>query len=209
MEIEKSNESVKIVGGQQGKRIYICGKTGTGKTTYAVTKILSECKKHILVFDLKRDDDLIPLILKTFKNDVMYKTDNIDKAIKNLSNYRIVIYQPRFKNDSDFYANNDRALFSVFNRVRNCCIYIDEAMLLKDGVGLQSLYTQGRSLKLDVVACTQRPFVTPTVTKSQSEFFYIFKIVMNNDLKELSKMIDVTESDIKSLDKFQFIFKEL
>lgn len=204
----QTKQPIKIIGAQQGKRYFICGKTGTGKTTYAIRNILVNCDKHILVIDVKRCDDLLQLLLNETPHRI-YLTDNIDYAIKNLPNYHIVIYRPRFKKNNDFYNVVDDALYTVFNRVRNICLYLDETMLLKNGVGLQALYTQGRSLKIDIVACTQRPFVTPTVCKSQSDYFYIFKIVMNSDIKELSKMLSISDDDIKNLEPFNFIYQEL
>lgn len=77
---------------------------------------------------------------------------------------------------------------------RDCTVYIDEMYGVSPpgrapSPALTSLYTRGRGLGIGIWAATQRPVWLPLFALSESTWFFVFRLLLDQDRVRMSQMM--------------------
>ncbi len=158
-------------------RVFICGKTGTGKTYLA--RHLTQRLTRLVVLDGK--GTLGSWELEPWDREAR-------RALKANEPIRTRVVLGSVTGDPvDYWVSVLETLYSV----SNVTIYIDEVyMIIDPGTRapaiFTALYTQGRELGIGVWAATQRPTWIPLVCMSEAEHFWMFRLNLEEDRKRMS-----------------------
>lgn len=158
-------------------RVFICGKTGSGKST--LTEYLLSTAEHLIVIDGKDSDDI-----RDNWNVVAYNREKHLQAIKEHKPMRIRL------------VNNMEEIIEVLNvayTYGNITLYIDEITATipprtKPPAIFTDIWTRGRSRNIGAWSGTQRPSQIPLEFISESEHLFIFKLTLENDRKRMAGM---------------------
>lgn len=103
------------------------------------------------------------------------------------------LIQP-FEHDDDAM---DAFLWRIWKR-GNIGLYIDEGMMIPAGRGsaMRAILTQGRSLRIPVIALSQRPVEIDRYFFSESNFFAEFFLMDREDRKTLTRYTPFDADDI-------------
>ncbi len=145
----------------------IVGRTGTGKTVGGV---------HVL--SLQAFDEM-PWIVVDYKgDDLINSIDRIKEIGLNELPKHPGIYKvrPHPKDDDGV----DAFLTRVWER-GNTGLFFDEGHMLPDKDGLAAIYTQGRSLHIPCITCSQRPAWISRFAFTQADFIAAYHL---NDVKD-------------------------
>lgn len=175
---------------QPGKRVFIAGKTGSGKTTLAEKIAIQQ--RNLIVLDTKHQIDLGERYkICTTKDVIKYSYDN---------NYDGIIIRPSATEiDSSLYFDN---IFKWIYERENTQIYIDEIlMIVKSHLNypkyLRALYTQGRSKNIGIMTLSQRPSGIPLWILSETDTFIKFQLQLNKDTMRMSEFMGNTVIEYK------------
>lgn len=181
-----------IVNIKSNERVFICGKTGSGKST--LTRYLLMPSEHLIVIDGKDSED-------TLENWNLepYNREKHLKAIKNHEYCRIRL------------VNNMEDIIEVLNAIYeygNHILYIDELTATipprtKAPAIFTDIWTRGRARNIGAWAGTQRPSQIPLEFISESEHLFIFKLTLENDRKRVSM---ITGNKVLPIPKDKFGF---
>lgn len=167
---------------QQGQHVSILGPNGSGKTYLALR--LLELQRYTLIFGTKPVDSELSTYTKKHNYERLSKWPPSDWSER-------VILWPKYKKPGDelqqrhvFKEAIDEAFYSGA-----WTILVDEiyywSNILKLTPQLSALWTQGRSLKLALVGCTQRPKAVPLLMYDQAIHLFFFRFGDENDLKRI------------------------
>lgn len=157
-------------------RLFITGKTGSGKTFLA--KYLTANLNRLVVLDGKGTLDSWDLEL--------YDEKNKRRLIENKPVRTRVVYNPQYTLQENW---ND--ILETVYLSGNCTIYIDELYtVVPPGKNpnnyLTGIWTRGRELNIGGWASTQRPASIPFIVITESEFFFMFRLLMEEDKIRMS-----------------------
>lgn len=159
-------------------RLAVVGRTGSGKT-------------HLSVWALSLANwPVRPWVI------VDYKRDELIRDIPGLEpielNARIPkhagIYQIRPRPDQSDAVED--FLMRLWERGRTG-LYVDEAHILPDRGGLQTVLTQGRSKSIPAVVVTQRPVLVSRFTFSEADYMSIFHLNDRRDRQTVGTFLPV------------------
>lgn len=160
-------------------RTIIVGQTGSGKTYFGVWLLSHQdmVKRPWVVIDYKREALFHELGKNTYRGLLRPGSDPPRKP-------GLYLIQPM---ESDDDAMDD-FLWRVWKR-GNIGLYIDEGMMIPAGRGsaMRAILTQGRSLRLPVIALSQRPVEIDRYFFSESSFFAEFFLMDREDRKTLTR----------------------
>ena len=204
---------------QPGEHVTIVAPTGHGKTHLALT--LAELCRYVLVLATKRKDPLVAeLAAKGYL--VTARTDEILWTETEPVNTRVVIW-PQFGDKVGarqrlvLQADALREVLDWADKTGGWTIVADETMWLTNSLGLErelnSVWHQGRTQGLSMIALAQRPSRMPRLAFSQASYLFIGKYGDKRDidtLREIGSVIpkEVIEQGIRSLskDRHEFLY---
>lgn len=164
-------------------RTVIVGQTGSGKTTFGVwlLSFLPVDQRPWVVVDYKRERLFRDLGKHAFRS--ILKPSSPAPRSKGLH-----LIQP--------FENDDAAMDAFFWRIwerGNIGIYIDEAYMVPAGRGsaLRAILTQGRSLKIPVIALSQRPVDVDRMFFSEAQFFAVFHLIDRDDRMTVRRYVPI------------------
>lgn len=154
-------------------RTIVVGQTGSGKTWFGVW-LLSHMNYNQMpwvIVDYKREALFRELGKGAFRSTLTPNSDAPKKP-------GLHLLQP-FENDADAM---DDFLWRLWKK-GNVGIYIDEAMMMPAGRGsaMRAILTQGRSLRIPVIALSQRPVEIDRYFFSEARCFAEFFLMDRDD----------------------------
>jgi hypothetical protein len=166
---------------KKGQRLFIVGKTGSGKTQCAVFHLSNQ------------DFHNSTWIVIDFKGEKLF--DQIDGAViisekthgSDFMSYRperngLYIYRP---SESQIREVND--LLWWMYEVENINLFVDEGYMFPaqggDSKALRTLLTQGRSKGISVILLSQRPVWCTKFAISESDYIQAFFLMTKDDRK--------------------------
>lgn len=169
-------------------RTVIVGQTGSGKTWFGVW-LLSRMpieRMPWVVIDYKRETLFRELGPQAFRSRL-----TVDSAAPKKPGLHLL--QP-FESDDDAM---DSFLWRVWKR-GGIGLYIDEAMMMPAGRGsaMRAILTQGRSLRIPVIALSQRPVEIDRYFFSEARCFAEFYLLDRDDRVTLKRYTPFHPDDI-------------
>jgi hypothetical protein len=200
----------------------IVAPTGIGKTHLAVS--LAELSRWVLVLACKRTDPLVTQL----EQDGYRITGDLDSILwaEREPTSPKVVYWPRFpdrlplRERVQAQANAMRRALDYADKTGGWTLIIDETMYmagtLRLGDELDQAWFQGRTQKVSVVACAQRPSHVPRLAFSSADFLFLGRFGDGRDietLREISSTIpkQLLENAISTLSKqrHEFLFVDV
>lgn len=198
---------------EKGERGLLVGQTGSGKTQNAIYQLRNAPVFPVILFDTKiedaffglpEDDDSIELIgsLADFE-----KYAKLPKA--KMADY--ILVRPGIHELQD-YDILDQYCACAYERFGACTVYFDELYNWHNrGIPVNhfvGLLTRGRSRGKSVLQSTQRPGWISRFCFTESQKFYIHKLIDSRDKKTLDSMIP-DFSSLPNPGKYGFYFYDV
>jgi hypothetical protein len=176
-------------------RVFITGRTGSGKTVLA--KYLLSNVSRLVVLDGKG----------TLGNWGLSEWDknSIKKLRTGLEVRTRVTIEPS-RDKSEIWEEVLREVWEA----QNCTVYIDEVYLVVDpgkrpSNYLVAIWTAGRELGIGGFAASQRPSLIPMFIISEADHYFNFRLSLENDRKRMAEfMTDTVLQPI--VDKYGFYY---
>lgn len=171
---------------RQNDRVFIVGKTGSGKTTL-VTILLVQVKFPVIL-DPKHQFSFRDVI-KNFRSENEFITSDLKEAIR--IDYDIpIIYRPSI---TECKAGCPTFWEWILYR-ENCIVYVDEVIAVSPSVNMPYGYARavqmGRGKNIGVWSATQRPARIPQNLLSESEHVIAFELRNPVDIKRIADYTD-------------------
>jgi energy-coupling factor transporter ATP-binding protein EcfA2 len=185
---------------QPGEHITVVGPTGSGKTHIAVS--LAELCKYVLVLAAKRQDPLVQDLEKhgykiTRSLDEVLWTQTKDGRPAEPIHPKLVYWpgSPEKLNPKQLITVHNRQFGDALDwadKSGRWCLVVDETMYLADHLRLSKeldhLWFQGRTQKVSVVACAQRPSRVPRLAFSSATYLFLAQTNDSGDLERLREI---------------------
>lgn len=185
----------KQIGIKASQRVFIAGKTGSGKTTLAESMLFPV--KRLIYVDSKDAVD-------NKKYNLVDKSDDALRKIERGDDIRVrVVY-----NDDVF------EYFSAAYKGGSIYVLIDEltAVIKPKGDPPQEfldLWQRGRSKNIGAWALTQAPVSIPLVTMREAEHFFCFQLNLDDDRKRMAQVMGKTVMNTPIKKKYSFYYKNI
>lgn len=178
---------------KSNERIFICGRTRTGKTYFA-RKLIAKFKKFIVY-----DPDLEYFDL----GKIVTSLQDFKEAIKKHSK---VIYQPRSYQQEEFI---DLCTF-IFNNLSNLVFVVDEVADLAPNNAIPSAYSmimrRGAKRGIGSIALTQRVALVDKTIIAQADHLISFQQFLDNDINKLIENIGAGAEKVRYLEKYHYLY---
>lgn len=185
---------------EQGQHITLIGPTGAGKTTLALA--LLPLRQYVMFFGTKPKDRTLDTLVKERGWRKVETWEKMPKVIqKNAGRF---VFWPKYKTPADVPGQAfeiDTAMREAFV-MGGWCLVIDELWYMDHMLGLkrmiESLWTQGRSIGLSIVAGTQRPAHVSLLAYDQATHVFFWRDNDERNLKRISGMNGLNAQTIRA-----------
>jgi hypothetical protein len=153
-------------------RTTILGATGSGKSTCGLWLLANQRldKRPWVIFDFKREH--------FFDRVGFPPITAIDLDAVPPKKPGLYLVAPRPGQDDDV----ERFIWRLWEQ-ENCGLYVDEAPLMPAGDAFPAVLQQGRSKRMPVIACCQRPVGVARGLFSEANFVCVYDILDRRDFK--------------------------
>lgn len=175
-------------------RLYIGGKTGTGKTQAGAWHLSGRSfgTRPWIIFDFKQDELL---------QEIPAQDIDLGKPPRKPGLYRLSPL-PNQQEEVEEY------LWKIWQK-ENTGIYIDEAYMIGDTPAFRAILTQGRSKKIPVIVLSQRPSWISRFVFSESDYFQQFWLNDIRDRKSVKSFVPYDVDRIRDLPDYWSIWYDV
>ncbi len=201
-----------------GEHVTLIGKTRSGKTHLALA--LADTRSYVIIAATKRRDPLLAAAQHGYK--VVESMREIPRTDSGRPVFRKVIVWPgRAIHDErqrlQLQAVSLRDTFATAERQGNWTVLLDETMWAYDRLQLKkeldSVWYQGGSAGVSLVACAQRPTRVPRLMISQAAHLFLWYVSDKRDLEPLRDIAgavppEIVEATLPTLDwdRHEFLY---
>jgi hypothetical protein len=167
------------------QRTVVVGRTGTGKTVAACWHLSNyDMEKPWVMFNFKGDEHLESI--KEAKDiSLDYVPGKKDKGLF------IVTPTPYdLEGTNKERSNVDKFLMKLWER-ENIGIFIDECFMVGNSPALVLNLTQGRSKRIPMILCTQRPVWITRFAFSEASFIQVFDLNDDRDISTVESFVPI------------------
>ena len=177
------------------KHVFVCGRTGTGKS-YLAEQYL---KGYDYVVKLDTKDETDERYMEghsPWEGLEENKDFTVCRSIDELDDIdtKKIIYVPPYEEQTE---DNFNQFFAWIFERGNTILWIDELMSIGTSSRypreLGRLYQQGRSKGVGIWACSQRPSGVPLIATSSTSYFFVFDQTLPQDRKRLVETTGMPE----------------
>jgi hypothetical protein len=160
-------------------RTTVIGATGTGKTTCGVWLLANQRfdKRPWIVIDFKLEQIFDAVGMPPIVPLSVTAKPPKDKG-------KLYLVTPRPDQDEELEA----FLWRVWER-GNIGLFVDEATLMPDRDAFRAILQQGRSKRIPVIACTQRPVDVKRALFSEASFFCVYRLQDRRDARVIEGFV--------------------
>ena len=185
---------------QPGEHVTVVGPTGSGKTHIAVS--LAELCRYVLVLAAKRQDPLVSDLAKhgylvtRSLDDVKWTQSQEGRPVEPV--HPKVVYWPpspeklKPKELAALHGQSFGNALDWADKSGRWCLIVDETMYLAEHLRLMKeldhLWFQGRTQKVSVIACAQRPSRVPRLAFSSASYLFLAQTNDQGDLERLREI---------------------
>lgn len=200
---EKSKEIPRLPNTSQ--RIVELGRTGTGKTVAAVWQLSNFPldRKPWIVIDFKTDEHIngIPGARHVDLGFIPGKKDT-----------GIFIVHP-LPSDADAPKLGEKSpieqyIWKIWER-EDCGIFCDEGYMMARNKAFEACLTQGRSKRIPMIVCSQRPSWLSRFVFSEADFFQVFHLNDARDQQTVQAFVPVTYEDQENLAEYHSLYYDV
>lgn len=177
------------------ERTCVMGMTGSGKTQGAAF-LLS-----------RQDTTAMPWVLLDFKREALFDEMRAFPMV-NWEPPRFPGVYRRSVTPYDVDAGRVDELLLKIHARGGCGIFVDEGYELGNSHAFKIVLTQGRSLEIPMIVCTQRPKLVPIAVFSEANFFMVYNM-SNPDDKILTAKYVGRKEPLQRLPRFHFYWYDV
>jgi len=159
-------------------RTVLIGATGTGKSTNGVWMLAHQPldRRPWIIIDFKREQLFDAVGIPPIRE--------LDLSAGPPRKAGLYILSPRPDQDDALEA----FLWRVWER-ENIGLFVDEASLMPDQTAFRAILQQGRSKRIPLIACTQRPVNVQRALFSEASFFCVYRMADKRDYQTVQGFI--------------------
>lgn len=171
---------------KKNQRMFICGKTGSGKTEFA-RKVFQAVSKGI-VYDIQHEIKLESLGV------VISKFDELKKSKANK-----MVYQP----DDDSIDHFEEFCEWFFYERPNWMLYVEEVEDLAPNMSIKPYYRKilrrGRKYGQGCIQVSQNPGKVDKLTISQSDHIVVFRMFEPNQVEYIAECAGLSKKQVQAI----------
>ncbi|NJD76937.1 MAG: hypothetical protein FIB08_07570 [Candidatus Methanoperedens sp.] len=161
-------------------RIFVAGKTGSGKTTL-VKKMLFPMYTRRVFWDIKLENSDL-----AFCCTICTTPDELRSSIK--KGKTSILYQPKSLEPFDF-----NRVCQILYETGNFTLFVDEVSRVCTPSWIEpwhdEIMTRGRGRGVGIVNLTQRPRRCHNTVISEAEHFFIFRLQLETDIAKIKEIL--------------------
>lgn len=172
----------KLVLPNDSQRCAVFGKTGSGKTQAGVWQLSlrSYTSMPWIIIDFKSDELINRIPYAVHLEDESGSPDF--SSVPDMAGIYIIHPTPADVENGAL----DEFMYLIWARGR-CGLFVDECFMVgRNSKSFNAILTQGRSKKIPVIACSQRPAWISNFVFSEADFFQVFWLNFENDRKKVA-----------------------
>jgi hypothetical protein len=178
-------------------RIFIAGKSGSGKSILAKDWLIPGHYSRYVFHDVKKESE-------DLEHDIINK--NPKELESSIKQYQKILYQPIDLDPKDF--NN---VCKTVYQNKNNMLAVDEVSRYATPSKIEYwhnvLISQGRSYNVGNINIAQRPRFVHNSVMSEAEHYFIFSLNLDTDIKKLETFMGKQAgNEIRALPEFHFLY---
>jgi len=182
---------------QSNSRVFVTGKTGSGKTYWAITQLLGYGR--IVFHDRKWENHNL---IRTLHFTPAHTPEELIWLIQH--NKKRILYQPNADGEEDF-----NTVCEIIYKTGNIAIMVDEVGSYTTGNRIPHWFSEilrlGRNRGIGVISLSQRPKEIPNTIISESEFIIMFRLQLKDDRRKLEGVVGEGAEYLRTIPPYYFL----
>jgi hypothetical protein len=159
-------------------RTAVLGRTGSGKTTFSCWLLSGTNfrEQRAVIYNTKGDKLINEIAALPGAKPIDISETPEDVGLH--------IYNPRPDQQKEIDAS-----FRRIWELQDCLVYVDEGYMIEVEAGFNALLTQGRSRKISMIVCSQRPAWISKYVFSEASYISVFQLQHLGDRKNVAQFV--------------------